>query len=141
MPERQVEVCLSGAQSGCHGQEVLELELNGGWDSGLSDPRHSSDLLFAELLSDWRELPSIPSVQEDGGSAEDSRVREFCRHTHNTQDSCAHKHVRVRTTNTKRAKVDGVGKVGPSSDEGDLSALSAPLHPWNGLPWLVERYC
>jgi hypothetical protein len=141
VPERQVEVCLSGAQFGCQGQEVLELELNGGWDSGLSDPRHSSDLLFAELLSDWRELPSIPSVQEDGGSAEDSRVREFCRHTHNTQDSCAHKHVRVRTTNTKRAKVDGVGKVGPSSDEGDLSALSAPLHPWNGLPWLVERYC
>jgi hypothetical protein len=44
-------------------------------------------------------------------------VREFCRHTHNTQDSCAHKHVRVRTTN-KRLKPNGAAK-GPSSDEGE----------------------
>jgi ABC-type nickel/cobalt efflux system permease component RcnA len=48
---------------------------------------------------------------------EDTLVREFCRHTHNTQDSCAHKHVRVRTTN-KRLKPNGAAK-GPSSDEGE----------------------
>jgi len=46
---------------------------------------------------------------------EDTLVREFCRHTHNTQDSCAHKHVRVRTTN-KRLKTNSAIK-GASSDE------------------------
>lgn len=44
-------------------------------------------------------------------------MREFCRHTHNPPDSCAHKHVRVRSTNKRLKPNDAVE--GPSADEGE----------------------